>query len=139
MVNCIFCKILTGEIPAHFLYMDEHHVAFLDRFPINRGHCLVIPVIHHELVTDMPPQTVGQLFEVVPRIARAVLQATNADGFSLGQNNGEAADQIVPHVHVHIIPRYSKTDTDWKKREIVEDDDLAPLAQKIRDILNVSV
>lgn len=129
---CIFCDILAGRRPAHVLWEDGSHLAFLDRYPIDLGHALVIPKAHHERITGMGPADVGSLFSRVPAIAAAVLGATGADGFSLGQNNGRSARQIVPHVHVHIIPRNSRTGAAWTKRRIPEDSELAGLAASIR-------
>ena len=132
---CIFCDILSGKRNGHFLYKDEKHVAFLDRYPIDVGHSLVIPREHHEKITDMEPNSVGELFSLVPKIARAILLATGADAFSLGQNNGRAAKQIIPHVHVHIIPRYNHKGTIWTKRAISDDEELSVLAKKIQDAI----
>ena len=120
---------------GHFIYEDKTHVAFLDRYPIDVGHSLVVPREHHERITDMSTDKVGELFSKVPKIVNGVLQATNADAFSLGQNNGRAAKQIIPHVHVHIIPRYEHRGTIWTKRGISTDDELNKLAQKIRKII----
>lgn len=135
-MGCIFCDILCGERDAHFVYQDDSHAVFLDKYPIDIGHTLVIPKQHHALITDMDPGAVGELFSLIPRIASAVLKATNADAFSLGQNNGKAAKQIIPHVHVHIIPRYSHRGTIWTKRGIADDKDLADLAAQIRKSLD---
>ena len=121
-MDCIFCDILSGKRNAH---------------PIDVGHTLVIPKQHHLLITDMDHESVGQLFSLIPRIANAVLKATHADAFSLGQNNGKAAKQIIPHVHVHIIPRYSYKGTVWTKRGIVEDSVLSELARRIRGHLDL--
>ena len=132
---CIFCDILEGKRDGHFLYEDEHHVAFLDKYPIDVGHSLVIPRKHHERITDMDSKAVGNLFEIVPKIASAILEATGADAFSLGQNNGRAAKQIIPHVHIHIIPRYNSKGTIWTKRQISKDEELSELASKIKKLL----
>ena len=132
---CIFCDILSGTRGGHFLYEDEHHVAFLDKYPIDVGHSLVIPREHHEKITDMNPENVGKLFSIVPKIAKAIIDATGADAFSLGQNNGRAAKQIIPHVHVHIIPRYNHRGTVWTKRSISTDEELASLAKKIKSTI----
>ncbi len=86
----------------------------------------------------MKDTNVGKLFSIVPHVAKAVLNATRADGFNLGQNNGKAARQIVPHVHIHIIPRYKKHDVIWTKREMVKDEDLGKLANKIRKKMSVN-
>ncbi len=129
---CLFCDILDGKKDGHFLYNDDSHVAFLDKYPIDVGHSLVIPRKHHEKITDMTPEDVGTIFAIVPKIAKAILDATGADAFSIGQNNGRAAKQIVPHVHVHFIPRYNNKGTVWTKRQIISDDELSELAKKIR-------
>ena len=134
-MGCLFCDILDGKIDGHFLFEDDTHVAFLDRYPIDVGHSLVLPRKHHEQITDMTPEDVGIVFALVPKIAKAILEATGADAFSIGQNNGRAAKQIVPHVHVHIIPRYNSKGTVWTKRQISNDDELSELAKKIRSIL----
>jgi histidine triad (HIT) family protein len=134
-MNCIFCDILSGKRDGHFIYEDDLHVSFLDKYPIDTGHCLVIPKEHHEKITDMNSHAVGQLFSVVPKIAKGVLDATGADAFSLGQNNGRAAKQIIPHVHIHIIPRYNHKGTIWTKRVIEKDDVLLKLAEKIKKII----
>jgi histidine triad (HIT) family protein len=101
----IFGKILDGEIPCHRVYEDEHVLAFLDVGPLSRGHTLVIPkqrVAHlHELSDDQA----AALGRALPRIARAVLQATGATEYNVLQNNGRGAHQAVFHVHFHIIPK----------------------------------
>ena len=129
---CIFCDIIQGKKQGHFIYEDATHVAFLDKYPIDHGHSLVLPREHFEKVTDMTADKVGDLFSKVPKIAKAIIQTTNADAFSMTQNNGRAAKQIVPHVHVHIIPRFNDKGTIWTKREIGNDDALKILAEKIR-------
>lgn len=134
-MSCIFCDILDGKRTSHILYEDASHIAFLDKYPIDVGHSLVVPRKHHEKITDMTPEDVGNVFSIVPKIAKAVLDATGADAFSLGQNNGRAAKQIIPHVHIHIIPRYNSKGTVWTKRQISTDEELSKLAQKIRSFL----
>jgi len=131
-MNCLFCDILEGKVKAHFVYEDKSHVAILDKYPIQLGHTLVMPRDHHEKITDMNTENVSTLFSKVPSIARAILEVTKADGFNIGQNNGRAANQIIPHVHVHIIPRHSNTGTGWTKRMIPNEVDLENLAAKIR-------
>ena len=134
-MSCIFCDILSGKRDGHILYEDDSHISFLDKYPIDVGHSLVVPKQHHEKITDMTPEDVGNAFSIVPKIAKAVLDATGADAFSLGQNNGRAAKQIIPHVHIHIIPRYNSKGTVWTKRQISSDDELSELAKKIRSFL----
>ena len=135
-MDCIFCDIINGKRPGNFLYDDEDLVVFLDRYPIDEGHSLVVPKTHYEKITDMQSKDVGNLFSKIPRIAQAILDATGADAFSLGQNNGRAAKQIIPHVHVHIIPRFNDKGSVWTKRGISNDAELEKLAQKIQAHLN---
>jgi len=134
-MDCIFCDILSGIRDSHIIYEDASHIAFLDKYPIDVGHSLVVPKSHYERITDMDPTSVGELFSIVPKIANAILTTTNADAFSLGQNNGRAAKQIIPHVHVHIIPRYNHKGTIWTKRSISNSEDLSILAKKIKTLL----
>ena len=134
-MSCIFCDILSGVRDGHILYEDSSHVAFLDKYPIDIGHSLIVPKKHYERITDMDSKSVGDLFSIVPKIANAILSATDADAFSLGQNNGRAAKQIIPHVHVHIIPRYNHKGTIWTKRSISNEEELDILAKKIKSLL----
>lgn len=134
-MSCIFCDILDGKRDGHLIYEDESHIAFLDKYPVDVGHSLIIPKKHHEKITDMDISDVGKIFSVVPKVAKAILDATGADAFSLGQNNGKAAKQIIPHVHIHIIPRYNSKGAIWTKREIADDSELFELSKKIRTVL----
>ena len=131
-MTCIFCDILAGKRDGNIVYEDENHIAFLDKYPIDDGHTLVIPKKHYERITDMDSNDVGEIFSIVPKIAKAVLSGAGADAFSLAQNNGKAAKQIIPHVHIHIIPRYNNKGTVWTKRQIPTDEVLSELAVKIR-------
>ena len=137
-MTCLFCQIIDGKIPAHFIYEDDTHVAIMDKYPIHKGHSLVIPRKHHEKIIDMDIKEVSVLFSKVPSIARAVIEATGADGFNIGQNNGRAANQIIPHVHVHVIPRYAKIGVAWPKRSIANDNELAELADKIKKCMKLT-
>ena len=134
-MTCIFCDILDGTGKGHLVYEDNDHIAFLDKYPIDDGHTLVIPRKHHEKITDMDSNDVGKIFSLIPKIAKAVLAGAGADAFSLAQNNGKAAKQIIPHVHIHIIPRYNNKGTVWTKRQIPTDDVLSELAVKIKSAM----
>lgn len=103
---CPFCEIAQGKREAAYVYRSERHVAFMDHRPINPGHVLVIPVAHYETLLDMPYGEAGPLFELVRRVAKAVKAAVRADGVHIGVNNGRASNQLVPHVHVHVVPRF---------------------------------
>jgi len=103
--NCIFCKIVAGDIPCHKLYEDDKVLAFLDVGPLSRGHCLVIPKAHHETLDELPDDLAAACASVLPRLSRAVKSATGVKDWNILQNNGRLSGQAVDHVHFHIIPR----------------------------------
>ena len=125
--------MLDGNLSCHMIYQDNDCIAILDKYPIDNGHSLIITKKPYEKITDMDVDEVAKLFSKIPKIANAIIKATNADAFSIAQNNGKAAKQIVPHVHVHIIPRYNKTGILWTKRKILKDNELNELAKKIKN------
>ncbi|MCK5023391.1 MAG: HIT family protein [Candidatus Aenigmarchaeota archaeon] len=106
MDECLFCKIVTGEIPSQKVYEDSEFFAFLDINPRNPGHTLVVPKKHYNTVMEMDDHEAGEFFKVVKKIAIAVKKGMNADGISLGQSNERAAGQVIPHAHFHVIPRF---------------------------------
>ena len=124
--------MIGGKLLYHMIYEDDDCLVILDKYPIDNGHSLIITKNHYEKITDMNVDEVSSLFSKIPKIANAIINGTNADAFSIAQNNGKAAKQIVPHVHIHIIPRYNATGTLWTKRKIMNDNDLSELAEKIK-------
>ena len=131
-MTTIFTDIIEGRRSGHMIYEDEKHVAILDKYPIDVGHTLQITRHPYDKITDMKKNDVSDLFSLVPEIASAIMKATGAVAFSIAQNNGRAAKQIIPHVHVHIIPRYANKATLWTKRGIPTDNELTDLSEKIR-------
>ena len=107
MADTIFSKILSGAIPCHRVYEDDHVLAFLDINPVSPGHTLVIPKIAVATVDQMSDDSAAAVGRVLPRIARAVLKATGTREFNILQNNGAGAHQAVFHVHFHIIPKHA--------------------------------
>jgi histidine triad (HIT) family protein len=105
MADTIFGKILRGEIPCHRVYEDAHVLAFLDIMPLSRGHTLVIPKEPAETLDRLSDESAAALGRALPRLCRAVMQATGCNAYNLLQNNGPAAHQAVFHVHFHIIPK----------------------------------
>eukprot|EP00850_Spirogloea_muscicola_P001120 SM000004S14990 [mRNA] locus=s4:601517:602125:- [translate_table: standard] len=105
--GCIFCKIRDGAVPSHKLLETEHALAFLDAFPMVRGHSLLIPKKHHAFLSDMPPDEAAGFLRELPRLVAAVAAATGAAGVNVAQNNGAAAGQVVFHVHFHVLPRFT--------------------------------
>jgi len=102
--KCIFCKIVSGRSPSNVVYEDDKYIGFLDLYPFSKGHTLVCPKQHGETIWDMNETEMAGLFQVAFRVSKAVVTAVGADGFRFVQNNGEAANQVVAHVHVHVIP-----------------------------------
>ena len=133
MTECIFCDVMDGKLPSYMIYDDDDCLAILDKYPIDNGHSLIITRQHYEKITDMSIDDVSKLFSKVPKIVNAIIKATGADAFSIAQNNGKSAKQIIPHVHIHLIPRYNATGTLWTKRKIMSDDELKQLAEKIKN------
>ena len=115
------------------IYEDDDCLVILDKYPIDNGHSLIITKKHFEKIIDMNTDDVSRLFSKIPKIANAIIKATDADAFSVAQNNGKAAKQIIPHVHIHVIPRYNSTGTLWTKRKIMTDVELSELAEKIKN------
>lgn len=105
----IFDKILAGEIPCHRVYEDDHVLAFLDINPISLGHTLVIPKQRAAYVHELTDDAAAALGRVLPRLCRAMMEATGATAYNILQNNGASAHQAVFHVHFHIIPRLAET------------------------------
>jgi len=101
----VFDKILSGEIPSHRVYEDAHVYAFLDINPLSPGHTLVIPKERRAFLHELSDESAAALGRALPRICRAVLQATGAQHYNVLQNNGAPAHQAVFHVHFHVIPR----------------------------------
>ncbi len=135
LTDCIFCDIINGKLPCHLIHKDDNHIVILDRYPIDVGHSLIITKKPYEKLTDMSVEEIMDLFSKIPKIISAIIKATKADGFSIAQNNGKAAKQIIPHVHVHIIPRYNTTETLWTQRKLMKDIELNKLVQKIRSFV----
>ena len=105
--NCLFCKILRGELPSQKVYENDHVYAFLDIHPVNRGHTLVIPKTHAETIHNLSSPDYAALMEAVRMLSPLVREAVGADAANIIINNGTAAGQIIFHAHVHIIPRFT--------------------------------
>lgn len=120
--DCVFCKIVAVEIPASVIYENDSLVAFLDINPLADGHLLVIPRDHYASLDAMPPAVCGQLCSSLPSLTRAVLKVTGASGLNVLQSNGQAAGQVVNHVHFHLIPRQPVDDLGfrWNAKKYAE-------------------
>ena len=106
--NCIFCKIIAGEISARVIMQNEKVMALLDAFPLAAGHTLVIPKSHYAKVQQMSEQDAVAVFDMVWKLAGAVETASQVSASTIAIHNGSDAGQEVPHVHVHIVPRKTR-------------------------------
>lgn len=104
--DCIFCKIVAGEIPSTKVYEDEEVLAFMDINPVGKGHLLVIPKEHFPTIYDMEPQALSAVSTAAQRLAKALKKALDMPGLNLIQSNGRAASQVIDHFHLHLIPRW---------------------------------
>ena len=104
--SCLFCKVVNGEVPARLVLEDEISLAFLDHRPVFPGHCLLIPKIHYETLSDLPEELIGPFFKRAQLLARSVESAMEAHGTFVAMNN--RVSQSVPHLHAHVVPRRRK-------------------------------
>ncbi|MEX0920770.1 MAG: HIT domain-containing protein [Candidatus Pacearchaeota archaeon] len=103
--DCIFCKIVSGEVPAEKVYENERFLAFADANPVGEGHTLVIPKKHFETILNLDDETSEGYLKFVKKVAKKLLKKYRAEGFNITVNNGKVAGQRVPHLHFHILPR----------------------------------
>ncbi len=129
MSNCIFCKIVSGEIPSVKVYEDEKVMAFMDINPLNDGHTLVIPKRHFETLLEIDPEDLSATIKAAQKIAKAIQKALNPDGITVIQLNKKAAGQMIPHLHLHLIPRWEGDGLKISSWELVAGD-----MEKIKEI-----
>ncbi|MBW2265516.1 MAG: HIT family protein [Deltaproteobacteria bacterium] len=118
-MDCIFCKIIGGEIPSEKVYEDDKVFAFMDINPLNDGHVLIIPKSHAGTIHEIGEDDFLAVMSATHKLAAAIRKALNPDGINLLQLNGKAANQVVPHLHVHIVPRWSGDGLTISQWEIV--------------------
>ncbi len=134
MNDCIFCKIIVGELPATKIYEDSDVIAFMDINPIAKGHALVVPKIHSATISDTDDEVLAKVMAVVKRVAKSQLAALGADGVNVTQANGAVAGQVVPHIHFHVIPRSGNDNVhfNWQPQSYNDSGEMTEYAQKIR-------
>lgn len=135
--DCIFCKIVAGQIPCAKVYEDAEVLAFMDIGPLVKGHTLVIPKQHIEDIFEAPAGVLNRVMGVVQKIAAAQLNGLKAEGVNIFQANRKAADQVVPHMHVHVIPRYLADGHhwNWAAKKYADAQEMARYAESIRSAL----
>ena len=137
---CIFCKIVEGELPSYKVYEDEHTLAFLDINPVSDGHVLVVPKFHEQFVEKLPLEYHDALFVTMRKLVKPIQDAFDAPASNVIINNGPNAGQIIPHVHMHIIPRPKPIGNNFftttSRMESRDGDYFEKVAEKIRKEVN---
>lgn len=132
--NCIFCKIIAGEIPSHTLYEDEQFKVILDVGPATKGHALILPKKHYANLYELPEDVAMNVMKLAKKMVKIMTDKLGCDGFNLVQNNGEVAGQTVFHFHMHLIPRY-KNDGEILKYDVksFSQEELAEIKKQITE------
>jgi histidine triad (HIT) family protein len=136
MKECIFCKIVAGELPSYKVYEDEKTLAFLDINPVQNGHTLVIPKEHAVNIFDISAEVWAAVQETVRHVAGVLDKSMSADGINLIMNNRDHAGQVVEHAHVHLIPRYRGDGLHLWPHHPIKKEEAERIAEKIRTALN---
>lgn len=132
-MDCIFCKIIKGELPAWKVYEDEDLVVFLDKYPASYGHLLVVPKRHYESVFDAPDDVVAKGFTTAAFFAR-VWKRLGAKGVNIVTNAGREAGQMIFHFHIHVIPRWGG-DLAWHGKEEIKEEVAKEVVEKLKSAL----
>lgn len=133
--NCIFCKIIKGDIPSYTIYEDEEFKVIMDVSPASKGHALVLPKEHYADIYEMDTQVLGNAVKTAQKVIKHAEKVLNCDGYNLVQNNGEVAGQTVFHFHMHLIPRYKDMDNEnfltWKPGT-ADSDEMKALCEQLK-------
>jgi histidine triad (HIT) family protein len=130
--DCLFCKIINGEIPCYKIYEDEDFLAFLDIHPVNLGHTLIVPKTHFVNIFDAPTESLEKIGLIVKKVAEAVKVGTGAEGVNLMMNNNKEAGQLIFHAHLHVIPRFAGDGlTHWSSQTSYQEADFKQIQERI--------
>ena len=131
--DCIFCRIVNGDISSYKVYEDEDLLVILDRFPRNAGECLVLTREHYDNLFDLDPALGAKIFEISRRTAVKLKETYPIDGLNLLQNNGETAGQQISHFHLHVMPRYDSDGIGMRgKVKNIPDEEFEETAVKLK-------
>lgn len=134
-MDCIFCKIIEGELPCYKIYEDKRIMAFLDINPVNKGHLLILPKDHYLNFLEAPKDLLKDLVSVSQDLIKAAMEAVGAAGFNLIVNNGRAGGQLVDHLHFHLIPRFADDKLhQWSGKAFTEEE-MRRVMENIKKIL----
>ena len=130
--NCLFCRIVSGEVPAVVVYEDENSIAFLDHRPLFPGHSLLVPRVHVETFAELSPSLIEPFFKAAQLLSRVMEPALDAEGTFVAMNN--RVSQSVPHLHVHVVPRRRKDGLKgffWPRTKYKSEDEMKDVQSKI--------
>jgi histidine triad (HIT) family protein len=130
--DCIFCKIIGGELPSKKIYENEKVLAFLDINPASKGHALVVPKMHFESIYDISEEYLKEVYSAAKKIAISAKENLKTDGCNITQNNGKTAGQTINHFHVHVLPRYNKDSVGEFPAAKYKEDNFDAVAYKLR-------
>ena len=134
MENCLFCKIIKGEVPGHKIYEDENTFVFLDINPWSRGHCLVLPKKHIRNILEADAESLMALILTAQKISVLIKNKLGAEGINVLQNNSRLAGQMVDHIHFHVIPRYKNGSLQISHKTDYKGDDLEETQKLLTEI-----
>ncbi len=136
MEDCIFCKIVKGEIPAAKVYEDDKIISFLDIMPANKGHCLIVPKQHKETLLEIPDEDLKSIVITAKKVAKALSLSVGNGAFNLVMNNGKESGQLVAHAHIHLIPRFKgdRLRLSWTHKKY-EGEEIQEFQEKIKKFL----
>lgn len=136
MDNCLFCKIIRKEIPSDFVYEDAEMAAILDINPVNIGHTLIIPKEHYANIYELPDELLAKIAIAAKKLSIAIKSAMEADGINIEMNNDVVAGQLVPHAHIHIVPRFDGDGfTHWHGKRKYNEGEAKEVSLKIKSFL----
>ncbi|RME31457.1 HIT family protein [Candidatus Woesearchaeota archaeon] len=134
MTDCIFCKIVSRELPAEIIGEDENFICFLDIKPIAKGHALIVPKKHYKDILEFPTDMELDFFAFLQKMTKKIIAAVGAHGYNIGMNNGAAAGQVIFHQHTHIIPRFNDDGlVSWPSKEL-SPEEIAEIKQQILNV-----
>lgn len=136
MTDCLFCKIISGEIPSTKVYEDDRCYAFLDINPVNIGHTLLVPKTHSENLYTVEDEDIAHIATVLKKLSVAVKKAISADGINIEMNNDPVAGQLIFHAHIHIVPRFEGDGfAHWHGARGYNDGEMKEVSEKISQAL----
>ena len=132
MENCLFCKIINGEIPCYKIYEDEDTLAFLDITNNPEGHTLVVPKKHSKNILDTQTEVLSKVIATVQRVSQHYISIGYAEGINVYINNERSAGQEVMHLHIHILPRISGDNIDFARTDATSNQSLEKVCEKLK-------